>query len=577
MIQHFTNMFEEGELSGDFVLAEIPEYSTVRWMNGTFQAGFDRFIEDHIGFRSFFVRLNNQIDFSFFNHVNAEGLVKGKGGLLYEYDYIRAYTGKDFIGKETIHRKLNKLKFLQDHLKSNYDIDIILILEPSKARVHPEFIPDRYLKHGISLSNYEYIRQASIEKGINLLDLNLYLNRVSDTIRYPVYPPYGIHWSEHTMRFITDTLVKFIESKRNIDMPDFTVENRFVNDSISDSDYDAGLTANLLFRPDQPELPYPFFDFKDDQEKDRPMVLAVADSYYWNIFNTRLPKHLFANQAFWYFNAKVYPDFYYEEVWTSDLDLTAEVEKQDVILLGITERFLYKFGWKFVDQLYEAYTPKYTGNIVEKHEIDIRNYSTWFDKLCDTALKINAPLKSIIRDHAREQAIKQNFETYLTWYGHAYYQRIIRENKAWYDSLVNKAKQKGVNTETQLAREADFVFKNNNPEIYKKKEIISEYIDSISKSEEWMEVIREKASQLYVSVDEMVKVDAEYMAYIYLMEETPLQKRVRHIEDQIRNTPEWLEAVRQKAENENVTLGEMIRRDATFIAKEQLERENQNE
>ena len=577
MFQHFSKVFDTGKLSGDFVLSPLPAYSTDKWMSGTFQAGFDRYIEDRIGFRNFFVRLNNQIDLSLFGHVNAEGLVAGKNNILYEYDYIRAYTGGDFIGKRTINRTMDKLKFLQDHLKKEFDIDVILIFEPSKARIQPEFIPDRYLDDGISLSNYEYFRQKAEELNINHLDLNHYLNLVSDTIRYPVYPTYGIHWSEHTMSFVTDTLVRFIEARRNIDMPEFSVETRIVPDSISASDYDAGMTANLLFRLPQPDLPYPFFTFYEDTSKQKPRVLAVADSYYWNIFNTRLPQNLFANQAFWYFNAKVYPDFYFGEKWVKDLDIRKEVEQQDVILLGITERFLYKFGWEFVDQLYDIYTPNYSGDIIEKYEIRIRNFSQWFDQLHDSAVKKDVPLESLIRANAHEQAIKEDFETYLTWYGPRYYKRIIREDQPWRDSIMQKATRQGVDFEAQMEKEAMFVFESNHPEIFHKYEVIHAYTDSISNNREWMKTIREKADRYYMPVDEMVKIDAEYMAWMYLKDETPFKRRVRHYEDLIRNTPEWLETIKGKAKERGISLDEMIKMDATYMANEELKKKEQNE
>ena len=573
MIQRFFSVFEEGELNGDFVLSDCPEYTTDNWLNGTFQAGFDRFVEDHIGFRNFFVRLHNQIDFSLYDRINAEGLVKGKNNILYEYDYIRAYTGKDFIGEATITRTLNKLKFIQEHFKNEFNIDVLLVFEPSKARVQPDDIPERYLEDGITISNYEFFKQKADELGITNLDLNDYLVQVSDTSRYPVYPPYGIHWSEHTMRFVTDTLIRFIESVGNIDMPDFSVETRFVKDSISASDYDAGMTSNLLFTLGQEPLPYPFFSFKADASKTRPMVLAVADSYYWNIYNTRLPKNLFSNEAFWYFNAKVYPEFYYEETWTDDLDLKTEVEKQDVILIGITERFLYKFGWGFVEQLYDAYGPKYSGGIVEKYESKIRNYSAWFDQLQKTAEETGQNLEELIRLNAHDEAVRKDFETYITWYGDKYYQGLIAGNETWSDSTRAKADRNNRAFEEQLEIEAMFVFKSSNPKAYRKYELIQAYRDSIYNNAGWLQLIRQKAARYYLSLDDAVSVDAEYMAWQMLKKETPLSKLTRHFESVIRNSPEWLDAVREKALKEGVSLDEMVKRDATYMATEELKKQ----
>ncbi|MCF8365918.1 MAG: hypothetical protein K9H16_09055 [Bacteroidales bacterium] len=569
LFQHFTRIFDTGRLNGDFILHERPQFSWSSWMDGTFQTGCDRFIEDHIGFRNFFVRLNNQIDFSLFDEVNAEGIIKGKNSILYEYDYIRAFTGDDFIGKNTITRKMQKLKFLQEHLKNKFDIDLILIFEPSKARIQPQFIPDSYLEKGKTLSNYEFFKQQADDLKVDCIDLNEYLLEVSDTIPYPVYPPYGIHWSEHTMNFITDSLINYIESKRNIDLPDFKVETKIVGDSISDSDYDAGNTSNLLFRLQGPVMPYPFFTFYDDSTKTRPMVLAVADSYYWNIFNTRVPKNLFANQAFWYFNAKVYPDFYFEEKWTRDLDIQKEVEKQDVILLSITERFLYKFAWQFVDQLYEIYTPEFSGDLIEKREDEIRNYSTWFDDLVIRAQNNDTlTLWELIHTEADFLAQKKDFEIYLSWYGMKYFKGIISSNSNWNSTIYVKANEKGRSYNEQLNIDAAWIFEQNYPELFRKFTTIRKYREMIRADSAWLEAVAQKAQKYYIPPETMVSLDAEYLANKELKPESFEEKVLKLIET-IKNDPEWLKAVTSKAAEKGFTLNEMLRRDAEYVITEQ--------
>lgn len=573
MFQHATKLFDAGELSGDFVLSEKPVFSWHSWMDGTFQAGFDRFIEDHIGFRNFFVRLNNQIDFTFFDEVNAEGIVKGKKSILYEYDYIRALTGGDFIGKNTIERKMQKLKFLQEHLKNTFDINLILIFEPSKARVLPQFVPDKYFAKGKSLSNYEYFKQQADALQIDYLDFNKYFMEIADTAKYPLYPPYGIHWSENTMRFVTDTLVKFIESRRNIDMPDFAVETKIVGDSISDSDYDAGKTSNLLFRLPEAVLPYPFFTFFDDSAKTRPALLAVADSYYWNIFNTRVPQHLFANQAFWYFNARVYPDSYFEEKWTSELDIKKEVEQQDIILLSITERFLYKFGWQFVDQLYEIYTPKFSGDLIEKKEDGIRNNSPWFDELVTRAQNNDTlTLEKLIRNEADFLAQTKDFDTYLTWYGVKYFKNLILTNPSWDSTVRVKAKDKNLPYPEQLNLEAAWVFEHNQPALFRKYAAIRKYDKMIRSDSIWLEAVAKKAQKYYMPLEMMLSLDAEYLANKELKPET-FEEKVNRLVETIKNDPVWLQAVSGKAVKNGLPLDEMLRLEAEYSINQQIKKE----
>ncbi|MBE0639130.1 MAG: hypothetical protein IH598_11470 [Bacteroidales bacterium] len=570
--QHAVKWFNIPPLDGDFVLADRPKYTWQTWMDGSFQNGFDRYIEDHIGFRPFFVRLNNQIDFDLFGKANAEGVVVGKNNMLYEYDYIRAFTGGDFIGEATIDKKLLRLQFIHQYLKENFDIDFLLVLEPGKARTYPENIPDWYLKHGKSISNYEYILSKAQDLGIPLLDLNHIFVEAKDTVSYPLYPRYGIHWSEHTMPFVADTLIRFLENLRQIDMPEFFIEEVKITDSLADSDYDVGNTINLLYRlPHQP-MPYPKFAFGSEMGKVRPMVLAISDSYYWNFFNTRIPKHLFANEAFWYFNAKVYPDFYFCEKWTRDLDLKTEIEKQDIIILSVTERFLYKFDWGFIDQLYELYTPNYTGDIVYKLENQIRLDAGWFDEIVQKSAKQELTLEEAIHKEAYYQAWVLEPETFLTWYGREHFRSVITGDPKWAAAVKTKAEAARIRFEEQLEKDADYIFNNEHPEIFRLNLLISQHSSAIRSDSAWLNEVKAKAAYFRMAFEDMIKVDAEFLARQNASEDPLRKERISYYEQQILGDPAWLESVTKKAQEQGKTTEQMIREDAIYMVDQEPKR-----
>ncbi len=570
LFQHATKLFGVRKLDGDFVLAQRPAFSWASWMDGSFQARFDRYIEDHIGFRNFFVRLNNQIDFSLFDEANAEGVVVGKNNMLYEYDYIRAYTGGDYIGEEIIGKKMRRLKFLQRYLKNKFNIDFILIFEPSKARIFPENIPDRFLQDGFSTTNYDRFKQTADDLGVRYIDLNAYFKQMKDTARFPLYPRYGIHWSEGTMPVVADTLIRYIESLRNIRMPEYRVSEVRIGDSISNSDYDIGNTINLLWRLPHRQMAYPVFTFPDDNRGTKPMVLTVADSYYWNFFNTRIPKHLFANEAFWYFNAKVYPDFYFGEKWTRNLDLKQEVEKQNVIILSVTDRFLYKFDWGFVDQVYDLYGLKYSGDLVYETGNGIRQTSGWFDRIVKKAHQNNIPLGEALHQEAKYQALTDHPDRYFTWYGMEYYTHMIDQDRKWSAAIREKAGKNNITYSEQLRQDAEWIFKKDHPEVYKKYMLIKKYENDISNDPAWMETIAKKAAYYEMPVGEMVQVDAEYMANRELAAaKDGRDEKIEAMVRSIKNDPKWLEAVSRKAEARNIPLEKMIRMDAEYMVEQQ--------
>ncbi len=566
-LQYRFGMFKTRPLNGDFVLHEKPSFTHESWMNGTFQSEFENYLNDHIGFRNFFVRLNNQIDFSFFRKANAEGVVVGKDGMPFEFDYIRAYNGNDFIGLKTIEKKINRLKFLQDFLKEKFDIDLIFMLEPSKVRFYPEYIPDRYQQSQNTTSNYEVIRKYLDELGVRYLDLNSYFKQLKGTKPWPLYPKYGIHWSEYSMTIVADTLINYMEKLRNIAMPHYKVEKIVSGDTLSPSDYDIGKTMNLLWTLPQPQLAYPVFTFPDTSGT-RPMVLSVSDSYYWNFFNTRIPKHLFANEAFWYFNAKVYPDFYFGEKWVDQLDLKTEIEKQDIILLGITDRFLYKLAWDFIDNVYALYTPRFTGDIIYKYENLIRKDAQWFDRILEEAGRKNISPADAIAAEARYEAFREEQETFLVWYGTEHYREVIENDEAWKKTVIEKAARNNLAFEEQLTLDAEYVFQSEHPGAYKKYRLIKTFEKQIRADSVWLHKVEEKAGYYRTDTETMIKIDAEYMADSEINKADPFEAKTKIYENLIRNDPQWLDNVRKKAEARGKTLEEMIRADAKYMARQ---------
>ena len=446
------------ELDGDFVLAEKTKLSWDEWKKGTFQAQFDKYLEDHIGFRDFLVRFTNQLDYSLFRKIHAEGVVIGKNDQLYEYDYIRAYMGGDFIGKNVIDKKIRRLKFLQEYLKKEKNIDLILVFEPGKASFYPEYIPNHFYTNKKELTNLKYFVKKAKEHKVRFIDFNPYFKILKGKAEYPLYPKYGIHWSIYGMSYAADSLLKYIENLRQIDMPDVYIDSLQIEKHARRPDYDGGKTLNLLWRlPEKEPLAYPVYRFEENPEKDRPMVLAIADSYYWNIFNTRIPKHLFKNEAFWYFYSMVYPDTYYNPKYVHDLNLKEEIEKQDVILLMVTERFLYKFDWSFIDEAYALYAPVSKYDLLYNYITNILNYSVWFD------------------------------------------------------NVIGKAKAEGKPLDERITSEAEYIFKNKHPDIYNKHLALENNKQKILNDSLLFNHTKALAEKYYMTFDEMLQIEAERM------------------------------------------------------------------
>ncbi|MEE4256953.1 MAG: hypothetical protein V2I47_07940 [Bacteroidales bacterium] len=503
--------FPERELHGDFTPKTRPELNDSTWFSGRYQEGFEPWLEENIGFHNGLVRLHNQLDYSLFHKPHADGVIRGKDGNLFEYDYIRAWMGKDFVGEALIDLKLRRFRYLQKHLKDVFNIDLVLVLEPGKASVYEGDIPEEYVKAESGRSNYDVVSRRASELGINLIDLNAWYKKIKDTSSYPVFPPQGTHWSEFAMWYAADSLITYIEEIRGIDLPEVVIDSIVYSNELRSTDYDQGITLNLIFELEHGPMPYPHFHFVEDSSHSKPNVLAVADSYYWNIFNTRIPKHLFNNEAFWYFYKKVYPDSYYGDKPVASLDIRREVEKQDVILYMATERFLYMIDRGFVDDLWGFYGLPQSRDELIRIKTKILIDPSWFGMLVDEADQKKQELARVLDRHAHYVFRQEKPEAYFSTYGPEAIMNDIRNNENWLHDLEEDAASKGIPLEERVMAEARYILEKDHPHALAKYDRIQQLMQNIRSDRAWYKYVSEKAKRYYMTEEEMLRAEAEYV------------------------------------------------------------------
>ena len=138
-------LIQESKLEGAFVKKTKPVFDWSDWFNGKYQTAAEEYLNESFGFRNSLVRLNNEIAFSFFAKALAENIVVGKKNYLFQRPSIQAYYGQDFLGKERIEERMNRLKFISDTL-SKLNKNLILIFGTGKGSFFPEYIPEKFHK-----------------------------------------------------------------------------------------------------------------------------------------------------------------------------------------------------------------------------------------------------------------------------------------------------------------------------------------------------------------------------------------------------------------------------------------------
>ncbi len=399
-LQNYSKIFEEEPLKGAIVPAPDTILTPCSWFSGRFQLIREKYLNEHFGFRNFFVRINNQIAFSLYNIAKANGVIIGKENYLYEEGYINAYYGRDFIGMDSIAHRIKQLKFIQDTL-SKLNKNLIVIFAAGKGSFYPEYFPEN-LKSEKGLTNYNCHVKLAKEQGLNFIDFNKYFIENKSISKYPLYPQYGIHWSSYSTCLVADSIIQYIEKLRNIDMPNL-FWNTIELDDAKDVDYDIAEGMNLLFKLNSFKMAYPKIQIQSDSNKIKPSVLVVADSYYWGMFNFGI-SNAFSNSHFWFYNKQIFPDSYQTPLETSQVDLNSEISKHDVIIIMATEATLPNLGWGFIENAYNLFKPfgkKIFYNAEFQRKImDMRNYiktdKNWMEQIKKKAEMKNIKLDSML-------------------------------------------------------------------------------------------------------------------------------------------------------------------------------------
>ncbi len=446
-------------LDGAIVKKESPVFTFEKWFSGEYQEAADAYLNDEFGFRNNYVRINNQLAFWLFKKAKANDVIIGKEDYIYESAYIDAHFGKDFIGQGGINDTIQMIKFVQDTF-AKLNKTFFVVLAPSKADYFPEYIPNHLVvKKG--RTNYEAYTEGFIKEGINFIDFNALLQQKKAASVYPLFPQYGIHWSKYSAFKAIDSIARYVENKRGINLPDIIQKRTVFTDELREPDYDLVKGMNLLWRPPTYKMAYADFEVVNKPGCVKPTCLVIADSYWWDIYNMEFSNSLFTNGSFWYYNEVMYPDSWEVTHLVKDADTRPLLDRFDVIIVIATEPNLKKLGYGFFSTVKNAY-----GNSLKGVDYKI-----------------------------------------------PYVKEIMRGNKDWMKEVAKKSKEKGISVDSMMTIDALW-FLTQNPGFKitpTRRDSIAEIAARIRQNPDQLKEAHAKAKARGIPVDSMIKLDAEWI------------------------------------------------------------------
>jgi hypothetical protein len=196
LLQGVTKVISIRNLDGAITELPEPTWSSANWFSGVFQDNALPYLNEQIGFYPIFIRINNEAQYRLANVANAKGVVEGKDKYLYELNYIRAYTGTDFIGDKLIKEKVALFQQFSDSV-AKLGKQVLIVLAPGKASYFPEFLPEGMASIKKLNANYEGYKTELKESTVPFIDAHQWFRSMKDTSRYPLFPKCGIHWSRY--------------------------------------------------------------------------------------------------------------------------------------------------------------------------------------------------------------------------------------------------------------------------------------------------------------------------------------------------------------------------------------------
>ncbi len=358
-------------LKGAYTIPSTPQFKLEEWFAGSFQQEKEKELNAIFGARPLFVRLNNQIDYTLFSKLNANGVTEGKDHFLFEIGYFESYNGKDFVGADSINKIANRIKFVSNELQK-INKKLIIIFAPNKVDYYSEYVPIKYQPLKNKKTNYSELKRNLKDANLNSIDFNELFCKWKKNTKYPLFPKYGVHWSNYgavlAEQLIINSMSRFIAKP----MRTYSITNIEIKSDILFDDCDLEEGSNLLFKLPKFPLAYPNITAIKPANMFKPNVLVVSDSYYWQMYNMNIAES-FNTHHFWFYNKQIYPESFKEELLVESVNIKEQIDQHDLIIVMSTITNLNRIGWGFLESLEIFFKGTYNYNAIKKIDINKLN------------------------------------------------------------------------------------------------------------------------------------------------------------------------------------------------------------
>lgn len=316
LFQSYTQLFNDQLLNEKRAKTPNPTYNKEEPLS-KYIINQEKYFEDNLGFREYFIRLSNFIDVNIFNKSPNPNVVIGKNDYLYSGEELVDYNRDNILSDEDINIIATKLITLQNDLKAR-GMDFIFTVAPNKSTIYPEYMPSDSLNPNIQ-SNLEKLEKAIGKNSINYIDYKNLMLENKDT--YDLYYKRDTHWNTIAATLAANELIEKIDSYNAVG--EFNISPINIKEEFRQGDLDdlLGLKTPLLEKTCETDISVP--------KNKIPKTLAYNDSFYNEVL-PMLDGFFVQRMDIHNFNAPLHSNF------------PQFSQNAEIVVFEVVERYIYK-------------------------------------------------------------------------------------------------------------------------------------------------------------------------------------------------------------------------------------------
>jgi len=348
----------EAPLAGVEKSPRPPVFRPAAWWDGSLQERFEPWFNAKVGLRGWMVRTYNQIHFALWRRFAGSGtkVVLGRNDVLFEKAYVDAYQAPRERKERELRDVCHGVRELQDRLAAR-GIAFLLVIAPSKAEILPEYLPGGMDVAGRRERRSTRERMAPLldEYGIHHLDAHEWFRQWKTNEGVTLFPRGGTHWNHYAAARVVELTLEALRGQTKRPLPEFRVTGAVTNDRVWGADNDLGELLNLWTcrRFTGPQVHPVTARTPCDPLPD---ILLVGDSFVLTLTRVMDEEKLYRKRdTFYYFNRRFgYPGEVEQALDRRQMDLAAELEGRDAVVIEISEYWLPRIGFGFVKAALKA-------------------------------------------------------------------------------------------------------------------------------------------------------------------------------------------------------------------------------